>query len=38
MEVGSLALSDDFPCMSKVSKLMIFQQTVVELDKLPNLH
>lgn len=38
MEVGNLGLSDDFPCMPKVSKLMNFEQTMVELDTLPNLH
>lgn len=38
MEVGNLALGDDFPCTSKVSKSMNFEQTVVELDTLPNLH
>ena len=37
MEVSNLALSNDFPCMSKVSKLRNFEQTVVELDTLPNL-
>lgn len=37
MEVGNPALSDDFPCMSKVSQLMNFEQTIVELDVLPNL-
>lgn len=38
MEAGNLAFSDHFLRMSKVSKLMNFEQTMAEWDTLPNLH